>query len=303
LIIILEYRKEYKQGKRKISIQEIRFPVSLNWEFKMDEEDRCIRCDRGKDEVKLLDAVSGSDLIKVCEECSMIEDIPVIRMPSSSQLQASEKPFTVRQRLNRMAGLKEKESEPEKIAKITKAIMSNVTIDSLRKPKDYRQILDEKFKLARKRNVPVNLIDNFNWYIAIERKKRKMDRRQLAGAIGESETVIKMIETKEMPDDASRVINKIEQYFGIKLRKDDTDEPKVNQLREKLNLPNPVRVLNFDKEIVKNITISDLKRMKEMREKGEKEIKKVEETVWGKGKEEKSEEDKELVGEDIEFED
>lgn len=303
MIIILEYRKEYKQGKRKISIQEIRFPVSLNWEFKMDEEDRCIRCDRGKDEVKLLDAVSGSDLIKVCEECSMIEDIPVIRMPSSSQLQASEKPFTVRQRLNRMAGLKEKESEPEKIAKITKAIMSNVTIDSLRKPKDYRQILDEKFKLARKRNVPVNLIDNFNWYIAIERKKRKMDRRQLAGAIGESETVIKMIETKEMPDDASRVINKIEQYFGIKLRKDDTDEPKVNQLREKLNLPNPVRVLNFDKEIVKNITISDLKRMKEMREKGEKEIKKVEETVWGKGKEEKSEEDKELVGEDIEFED
>jgi len=273
------------------------------------EEDRCFRCDRSKEEVRLLDAVYGNELVKVCEECSLVENIPIIRKPSSSQLQESEKPFSVRQRLNRMAGLKDEREETEKIAKITKNLIANITLDNLRKPKDYSRILDEKFKLAKKRNVPVNLIDNFNWSIMMERKKRKIDRKQLADSVGESETVIRMIENKEMPDDYSRIISKIEQYFGIKLRKENVEENRAREaIKERLNLPNPARVLSFDKEIAKNITIADLKKMREFRENQEKEMKKVDTVVWGrnktedKAKEEKNDGASDLLGSDIEFE-
>ena len=280
----------------------------------MDEEDVCFRCDRSKEEVKLLDAVYGNELVKVCEECSLIENVPIIRKPSSSQLIESEKPFSVRQRLRRMAGLRGEKAEVEKISKITRELIQNINLDNLRKPKDYRQVLDEKFSLAKKRNVPVNLIDNFNWLIMMERKKRKIDRKQLADAIGEPEIAIKMIENKEMPDDSSRIISKIEQYFNIKLRKENEGEERAKEIvREKLGLKIPARVLSFDKEVVKNITISDLKRMKEARGKIEGEMKKVENVVWNINKEDKqllekggkSEEkgDKELIDSEVEFED
>jgi len=265
----------------------------------MDEEDACFRCGRGEEEVKLLNAVYGNEIVKVCEECELTENIPVVRKPSSQQLIESEKPFTVRQRLNRMAGLKEKDDSRE--------LMKKLNLDNLRKPKDYRQVLDEKFSLARKRNIPVNLIDNYNWLIMMERKKRKIDRRQLADAIGESEITIKMIENKEMPDDASRIISKIEQYFGIKLKEGDRGDERASEIvREKLGLKTPMRVLSFDKEAVKNITLADLKRMKDERLgiRKEKEEEKVHDVVWRReGEEGKKSEDKGLVGGEVEFED
>jgi ribosome-binding protein aMBF1 (putative translation factor) len=268
----------------------------------MDEENGCFRCGRGEEEVKLLNAVYGNEIVKVCEECGLIEDIPVIRKPSSQQLIESEKPFTVRQRLNRMAGLKEKDDSRE--------LMKKLNLDNLRKPKDFRQVLDEKFLLARKRNVPVNLIDNYNWLIMMERKKKKIDRKQLADAIGEPEIAIKMIENKEMPDDASRIINKIEQYLGIKLKGGDRGDERAGEIvREKLGLKIPMRVLSFNKEVVKNITIADLKRMKDDKQllekvgKKEKEEEKVQDAVLGKEKSEKEPiTDKKLIDSEIEFE-
>jgi transcriptional regulator with XRE-family HTH domain len=142
----------------------------------------------------------------------------------------------------------------------------------------------------------------------MERKKRKINRRQLADAIGESEITIKMIENKEMPDDASRIISKIEQYLGIKLKQGDRGDERAGEIvREKLGLKTPMRVLSFNKEAAKNITIADLKRMKDERLgiRREKEQEKVQDVVWGKEKEEKDKksEGKGLVGGEVEFED
>ena len=226
-------------------------------------EEKCFRCERNKDEVKLLDAIYGKEIVKICEECSLIEDIPIIRRPSTKQLAESEKPLKVRERLRMMAGL---EDPKEEISKISKSLM-NVKLDNLRKPKDPREILEEKFSLAKKRNIPLSLVDNFDWLIMIERRKRKMDRKQLADAIGESETAIKMIENKEMPDDAFKIISKIEQYFNIKLKKETTNL----QTQERKNRDmEPARILNLDKEAIEKLTIADLREMKEEQEKAEK---------------------------------
>lgn len=263
----------------------------------------CFRCDRTKEEVKLLDVIYNNEIVKVCEECALIEDLPVIRRPNSHQLLESEKPYTVRERLRRMAGLKD--DKQEKVKEVMRKI-SDVKIDDLRKPKDYKKILEEKYELARKKNKPVNLIDNFNWSIMMGRKKRRIDRKQLAEAIGESETAIKMIENKEMPDDFSRIISKIEQYFGIKLRKEEEESDRVREsIKEKLQrnkggkINEPAVVLKFDKETAKNITIADLKKLKDERKKVEE---KIEDVIWSSKKEEKKDESNESRGE-IEFED
>ncbi len=295
------------------------------------EEERCFRCDKNQEEVKLLDAVYNNEVVKICEECSLTEDVPIIRKPSSSQLIESEKPYTVKQRLRRMAGFKE-EKQISVAEKIARKMMGDVKIDDLRKPKDYKAVLDEKFLLAKKRNVPVNLIDNYNWAILRERKRRKIDRKQLAEAIGESEIAVKMIENKELPDDALRIIAKIEQYFSIKLRRDDdrimwpklikskvekpTDGREIGKTEAKIE--KPAVVLKFDPETTRNITIDDLRKMKEERGKeaieqaGKKalDLKKeinVSEMVWRAKEEnrkiEAEKEDKNLIDSEIEFED
>lgn len=278
------------------------------------EEEKCFRCERSSSQAKLLDAVYENDIVKICEECSLLENIPVIRKPSSEQLNESEKPFTLRERMRRMARIEDK---PEKHLP---------SLDSLRKPKDYRQILEEKHQLAKKRNIPLNLIDNFNWHILMARKKRKMTRSQLANAISESETAIRMIEEKEMPDDALLMINKIEQFFGIKLKKESEQEVKIKNFVQKISsgssfpikqaeqaIEKPFRVLRFDPETAKNLTIADLVRIKKEKEKvlektrvsklnNESEsIQNISDLIWNAGKkEEKS--NKEIVGTEIKFE-
>ena len=263
------------------------------------EEIGCSRCGRGRNEVKLLDAISDAELVKICEECALMEGIPIIRKPSSEQLAASEKTTPVRQRMLRMAGLP---AEPSSEVKKVMNKLANPTIDSLRK-KDYKSILDEKYQAARKRNQPINLVDNYNWFIAMERKKRKIDRNQLAKAIGVNETAIKMLELKQLPDDALSIIARIEQHLGLKLRVQNEDESRVQSFMKQLSTrtiqqsqqppvqqpksaeqKTPARILKFDPETSKNLTIYDLQKMKQAKELAED----------GKEKEE-------ILGKEIEF--
>jgi len=225
----------------------------------MEENGVCSRCGRSSDYVKLIDTIDSNELVKICEECAMIESSVVIRRPSSEQLKNSEKPYSIRQRLSRMAGVDEKPKQKEETS-----YLKDISLDKLRKPKDYKAILNAKLDQAKRRNQPLNLIDNFNWHIMMARKDRKITRKQLADVIGESETSIKMIEENFLPDDALRIINKIEQYFGVNLRRGSSGIfQKISQDKE---AEAPARVLKFDPQASKNITIADLQKMKAIRE-------------------------------------
>ena len=239
--------------------------------------ENCYKCERS--EVKLLDAIYENEIVKICEECSVIENLPIIRKPSSFQLKESEKPYNVYQRLSRMSGVKREEKKPE------------IKLENLRKPKDYKVELEKKFSIAKSKNIPLNLVDNFNWLISMERKKRKISRKQLADSIGESEEAIKMIENNQMPDDALTIIKKIEQYFGFGLRNQENFSKTENSMPK----AEPARVLKFDKEATKNLTIDDLRRMKEARENEGKTENKVSSLIW-QGKTE-NKEDQEIIEE------
>lgn len=232
--------------------------------------DICERCERSDKEVKLVDAIYDREIVKICEECALTENIPIVRRPSSSQLQESEKSYSVGERMKRMAGVAHNEIKKEEFKPQT------LTLDRLRKPKDYRTIINDKFQQAKQNNQPLNLVDNYQWHILMARKNRKISRKQLADAIGESENTVRLIEEKFLPDDALRVINKIEQYFGIGLK--IGSQPITSAYID--NRPVPTRVIKIDAKLAENVTIDDLRKMKEAREKAVKDDINMAEFVW-----------------------
>ena len=212
----------------------------------------CSRCEKSEKEVKLLDAIDGNEIIKICEECSLIENIPVIRKPSSFQLKTNEKSQTVYERLSQISGVETPEKkEQEKVRKIAEELaQGKITTKELS--------IKQKQELTKKINKPLNLVDNFHWHIQMARRKKKLSQQQLAEAIGETEEIITFIEKNELPDDAARIIRKIQQYLGLRLEKTEFEAEQARiQEAKKVS-----RVLEFDKSKLDNLTINDLIEMK-----------------------------------------
>lgn len=251
------------------------------------EENRCFRCLKSGNVARLIDAIYGNEIVKICEECALLEDVPVIRKPSSFQLEASQKPYTVHERLARMAGVKSKTETTLPRFSLKKDEVRGLTLDNLRKPKDYSEILQRREERARKRNIPLNLIENYNWYLQRARRSRKMTLTQLGAIISESDSTLKMIEDGFLPDDADRVLRKIEQFFKISLRKSQQEQEsaRIEQVKA------PARVLSFNPKSLKDLTIHDLHKLKEAREKIEEEEKDKEiasNIIWqGRSKEDR----------------
>ncbi len=72
---------------------------------------------------------------------------------------------------------------------------------------------------SKKNNVIQDLIPNFHWEIAKQRKSRNLTRNKLAEIIRASELEVKLLELGEVPADDFVLISRIEQFFGINLRK------------------------------------------------------------------------------------
>jgi ribosome-binding protein aMBF1 (putative translation factor) len=257
----------------------------------------CSRCLKSEKQAKLLDAVEGNEIVKVCEECSVLENIPIIRKPSSFQLRAAEKPYTVYERLSRMSGINKKGYSPVNPVRRVEEVKPKINLENIRKPKDYSKILSERQEIARKANKPLWLVDNFNWQIKIARRDRKISTFHLASLIGETESTIRMMEDGFLPDDANRIIGKIEQTLSINLRRGDAGSEQSTS-----NVRQPARILNFKPETLNSFTIADLKKLKEQRQKLDQEEtdrKVAERLAWaGKSKEERIEEKKKEMEEE-----
>ena len=87
----------------------------------------------------------------------------------------------------------------------------------------------------KKNYVIKDLIDNFHWKIAKVRRGKNITRKQLANAIEVSEDDIKKIEFGELPKDDFVLVNKIEKYFGISLRKKKVPEGTTLADLQKMN--------------------------------------------------------------------
>lgn len=193
------------------------------------------------------DAVTSEGIMKVCRKCAFEEEVPVVRRPTTYQLREAER---------KKPNFKEKAEEERKEIKKELARREKVEIQDV----TLKDIINKNFESQTpvKEKPKIELIDNFHWIILRARKKKHLTQGQLASEIHESEAAIKMIETGQLPEDDFRLVNKIENFLGVRIREDEGYEFVMEN--------EPVRVLDFDRKAMENLTISDLQEMKKSRE-------------------------------------
>ncbi len=193
----------------------------------------CSVCGVSGEKARLLEALSSKGIVKLCEACFKEEDMPILRRPTTFQLkEAEEKPLIYKKPL------------PEELEKAETTL---------------KDVIDKNYEVAvskEKRPMP-NLVDNFHWIIMRTRRLKKLTQEQLAKEISESIAAIKMIEQGILPEDDYRLVNKIGSFLGIKIIKDSSKIPELSP--KKL----PSRIIKFDTQTMKDLTIFDLKKMKE----------------------------------------
>ena len=159
----------------------------------------CDICGITSTEVRIFDAIYDLRMSTLCERCSIIENIPIIKKPNSEQLKESET-NRVSDRMKDISGIKGPEQENTFFKE-----------DKLKE-------LDKNPELELPEKENLNLIENYHWEIMKQRRKRGLSQIQLAESIGESETSIQMIEKSRLPENAKNIINKLEQIFQANLR-------------------------------------------------------------------------------------
>lgn len=82
-------------------------------------------------------------------------------------------------------------------------------IDKYRRPLNYKE-----------NNVVSDLNDNFHWELTRARKQKNFTRRQASRELGIDEETLKMVENGILPKDDYVLINKLQSYYGVNLRKD-----------------------------------------------------------------------------------
>jgi len=213
----------------------------------------CSICGISGKKARLLDVISPKGIVKVCEVCSEAEDMPVLRRPTTFQLKESEKKPRIHDMLS-SAREKKKESLEELEKKSEKA-ETEVTL---------KEIADRNYerRVSQEKKPRPDLVDNFHWIVMRARRLKKLTQEQLAEEILESTSAIKMAEKGILPEDDYRLVNKLESFLGIKIVKHEA-KAKLMKIPEK----QPARILKFDEETMKDLTIADLKKLKEQEEK------------------------------------
>ena len=173
----------------------------------------------------LVDAIEEGKIVRVPEDYARREGLLILR--KSGQILGD--------------GLSTKEKKEEESRK-NKGFIG---MDDLRKP------------LSTKNNELLKeLVENFHWIIVQKRKARGLNRKKVAEAIGESELNIKMIENGVLPMNNFVLINKLESYYGVSLRKNKVAESRA-PLRQLIDFNKKEQSKKTEKEAEEIIDIEN----------------------------------------------
>ncbi len=261
---------------------------------------RCFICKRSGEEVDLYEGILEDEMVMVCSLCAENERIPIIKKPSQEQLKKADVRYNVRERMERLSGMRE---------------ATEISPDQINTQKNLARL-----KIPKKKQLNKDIFDDYDWKVKIGRRRRKMTISQLARAIGIDYKIIQSIEYGKLPENFREVLLKLESFLNVNLLKHhedktiiktDEDEQKIiNNVKRKMGIE--IEDKSKEKEIEKekkekldriykgeadfskredlaNVTLSDLVEMKRVREKREKKIK-------------EKEIESELIGDEIDIE-
>lgn len=219
----------------------------------------CSVCGISGERVKLFDVVSIKGIVKLCGVCNSESNSPKIKsFGSKFGSEDTWKEPNVSEVLSRISGIEIKEKkEPE-----------NPRVKE--QEEELRRIANSNIQKAIQEK-PVStedLVDKFHWIIMRVRRSKKITQTELAKEIGESEAAVKMAEQGIISARTPLLIEKIESYFGIKLRKRYEPETKEYISPGNLKYENEEKKpsLGFDPITSKNITIADLRHLRKEKE-------------------------------------
>lgn len=158
----------------------------------------CCICHLSNYETDLFDGIYRSEISKVCAKCAEIENIILIKKPTSNQLIAADRRFSVKERLEKLSSGK---------------------VKSLSGDQEVANKNLSKLKMPKKKQESEKLVDNYDWEIRMARRRLKMTVDQLSESIGVSVNAIEFLEKGQIPEDLEKVIYKMEMFFEIKLFK------------------------------------------------------------------------------------
>ena len=160
---------------------------------------RCTVCKKESDEVELFKGIRVDGMVMVCEQCAEKEGIPIIKKPSESQLDKASERYTVRERMERMSGMRDSTDISED------QMTTQGNLAKLRMPAPKQQHEDA--------------LDNYYWTLNIARRRKKLSVNQLAEKMEVSPAVIQGIEKGRLPENFQDLFMKIEIFLGIKILK------------------------------------------------------------------------------------
>ena len=210
----------------------------------------CYKCGIGEDKTFLYKGISKEGIVDVCRKCLHESGIPIMEKKTIPRDFDPGKRESVRERLSRMAGIKENEFDREKELR---KLVEDKKEDSL------NEIVEKNFKksLSADPSRKEELIDNFHWVVMRKRRALKMTRSELAKAIFEPVIAIESIEKGLLPKDYLALVRKLESFLKVRLFK----------VQKKYFGP---KIVSEESKVDMGVTVGDLKEIHSKIEEGKK---------------------------------
>jgi len=221
--------------------------------------------------------------MRVCSECSITEGIPTIKKPSEEQLGRADERYSVRERMERMAG--------------TRRDSSHVSDEQMKVQGNLARL-----RMPEKKQYHPEVLDDYYWNLNISRRRKKLSINQLSLLTSIPAETIKQIEKGKIPENFEETFLKLESFLAIKLLKHhkqkinftrsedeqkaiisavrrridnlstNEDEIFIEEMKEKKEALERISKgeADFsDRKDLTNVTLNDLVEMKRQREKKE----------------------------------
>jgi len=188
-------------------------------------------CELCGEKDRLFETITEDGVKSSCRRCLRMNNYPIIQKATVEQIKAEHRFYGNKELTQKN---KERKVDPE-----TEALdeeLENIIVNKAKK-KDYSE-----------------LVDNFHWVIQQGRRMKKLSHKQLSEFIAEPEVLVSMAEKGELPEGYEKFISKLEQFLGVRLRK---NFKKIDGISEK--------GFDINKADLTSVTTGDLLKLKKER--------------------------------------
>lgn len=172
---------------------------------------QCEICGKTEQETHLEKGILLDKIVQVCLECAENDKIPLLKKPSQQQLEEADKRYSVRERMEKISGMKD---------------ATELSSDQIDAHKNLNRLKD-----IPKKQFNEKLQDDYNWRIKMGRRRNKLTISQLSSKTGIPETELENLEKGLLPDNFEELAQKLESALNTKLLK--SNGPKINFSRKK----------------------------------------------------------------------